>query len=174
MLACHHQDGWNPILNPSFTRWHTLVERVDATYIQLNIPSETCAPKKLQPELRWTMENQASMKIYLLFKKWWILQVSCSHVSFFGGYEPCLLSNQWHPPRGFLKVIFDRWTHTAASPGEGEFFFGEKTWRLSPRVFWMARTMVNITVDWCCKNPNQLGFECIDPCTLYINGQRNY
>ena len=27
---------------------------------------------------------------------------------------------------GFLKVIFDRWTHTAASPGEGEFFFRKK------------------------------------------------
>lgn len=41
---------------------------------------------------------------------------------------------------GFLKVIFDRWTHTAASPGEGEFFFGEKTWRLSPRVCsWQER-----------------------------------
>lgn len=67
------------------------------------------------------------MKIYLLFKTWWILQVSCGHVSFFGGYEPLLIvffNGILHV--GFLKVIFDRWTHTAASPGEGEFFSGKK------------------------------------------------
>ena len=72
------------------------------------------------------------MKIYLLFKKMVDFTVSCSHVSFFGGYEPCLMgSSTWVFSRSSLTAGPIRLHHQE----KGHWFLGKNMAAFTPGFF---------------------------------------